>query len=87
VSTRSSVSGVADSIAWMPLRVRLSSTCSTMVRSHSHAAAVTGQVELDPGAALARLQAHQRQHRVDQHVGADVLAQLFATAHEARARS
>ena len=33
-------------------------------------------------AALARLQAHQRQHRVEQQVDAEALAQLLAAAHE-----
>ena len=36
VSTRSA-RACSFSIAWMPLRARLSSTCSTIVRSHTHA--------------------------------------------------
>jgi hypothetical protein len=40
------------------------------------------QVELDARAALARLQPHQRQHRVAQQVGAHRLARLLAPAHE-----
>ena len=47
-----------------------------------HARRRVRQVGVDPGAALARLQPHQRQHRVEQQVHADGFAQLLAAAHE-----
>jgi hypothetical protein len=40
------------------------------------------QVDLDARAALARLQPHQRQHRLDQQVAAHRLVRLLAPAHE-----
>ena len=81
-SARARPAACAASIAWMPLRVRFSSTCSTIVRSHTTRGTGCGQVDLDARAALARLQPHQRQHRVDQRVAAHRLARLLAPAHE-----
>ena len=70
------------SIACMALRARFSSTCSTSVRSHSTRRQAVFERELDAHAELARLQPHQRQHRVEQRLRRDGLARAVAPAHE-----
>jgi hypothetical protein len=72
----------AASMACMALRARFSSTCSTMVRSHSTAGRPSCQPCFHPHAQLARLQAHQRHDGVEQRARRHRLARLVAPAHE-----